>query len=226
MCVIKSFFYLLDANEDSSGERDRLDVPGIETMLMPPKTPETSDPFRDVIRTEPPPNFQSLIGDMPVLTSLNTLLPPLTQKVDFHKQNTRENTSMSYSNLLDRILELFPGEMNEETMVNSTKQVQNVGTTLTENVTTDEHYVASGGRLPNQKIDAADDEANKIELLEHDGGSTSGGNAPHGVGVLKLAGCNIYGRMYRVGRIISELSGPCMECKCTEIGVQCRNLIC
>uniref|UniRef100_A0A8W7PII6 VWFC domain-containing protein n=1 Tax=Anopheles coluzzii TaxID=1518534 RepID=A0A8W7PII6_ANOCL len=41
------------------------------------------------------------------------------------------------------------------------------------------------------------------------------------VGILKLAGCNIYGRMYRVGRIISELSGPCLECKCTEVGVHC-----
>lgn len=45
-------------------------------------------------------------------------------------------------------------------------------------------------------------------------------------GVLKLAGCNIYGRMYRVGRIISELSNPCLECKCTEIGVQCKPLKC
>lgn len=47
-----------------------------------------------------------------------------------------------------------------------------------------------------------------------------------GVGILKLAGCNIYGRMYRVGRIIFELSGPCLECKCTEIGVQCEALKC
>ncbi|KAJ9597780.1 hypothetical protein L9F63_011388, partial [Diploptera punctata] len=47
-----------------------------------------------------------------------------------------------------------------------------------------------------------------------------------GLGVLKLAGCNIYGRMYRVGRIISELSGPCLECMCTEVGVQCRPLDC
>lgn len=45
-------------------------------------------------------------------------------------------------------------------------------------------------------------------------------------GLLKLAGCNIYGRMYRVGRIISELSGPCRECMCTEVGVQCRPLDC
>lgn len=39
---------------------------------------------------------------------------------------------------------------------------------------------------------------------------------------LKLAGCNIYGRMYEVGKIIAELSGPCLECMCTELGVQCR----
>lgn len=45
-------------------------------------------------------------------------------------------------------------------------------------------------------------------------------------GLLKLAGCNIYGRMYRVGRIITELSSPCLECMCTEIGVQCRPLKC
>ena len=45
-------------------------------------------------------------------------------------------------------------------------------------------------------------------------------------GLLKLAGCNIYGRMYRVGRIITELSGPCLECMCTEVGVQCRQLSC
>lgn len=49
----------------------------------------------------------------------------------------------------------------------------------------------------------------------------------HVVGsLLKLAGCNIYGRMYRVGRIITELSGPCLECRCTEVGVQCKKLSC
>lgn len=46
------------------------------------------------------------------------------------------------------------------------------------------------------------------------------------IGLPKLAGCNIYGRMYRVGRIITELSSPCQECKCTELGVQCRSLNC
>lgn len=41
-------------------------------------------------------------------------------------------------------------------------------------------------------------------------------------GLLKLAGCNIYGQMYNVGQVIAELSNPCLECKCLpDIGVGC-----
>ncbi|XP_065356541.1 mucin-2 [Calliphora vicina] len=56
--------------------------------------------------------------------------------------------------------------------------------------------------------------------------SSSLNNLIDPTGILKLAGCNIYGRMYRVGRIILELSSPCLECKCTEIGVKCGPLDC
>ncbi|KAH8338700.1 hypothetical protein KR074_005224 [Drosophila pseudoananassae] len=55
-------------------------------------------------------------------------------------------------------------------------------------------------------------------------GGGEGGEDP--LGQLKLAGCNIYGRMYRVGRIIVELSSQCLECKCTEVGVKCGPLDC
>ncbi|KAJ2952407.1 hypothetical protein O0L34_g6715 [Tuta absoluta] len=58
------------------------------------------------------------------------------------------------------------------------------------------------------------------------GGVSPGGGGGGGAGLLKLAGCNIYGRMYRVGRIIAELSTPCQECRCTEFGVQCLPLRC
>lgn len=41
-------------------------------------------------------------------------------------------------------------------------------------------------------------------------------------GLLKLAGCNIYGQMYDVGHTIAELSDACLECKCLpDIGVGC-----
>lgn len=44
-------------------------------------------------------------------------------------------------------------------------------------------------------------------------------------GLLKLAGCNIYGQMYDVGHVIAELSNPCYECKCLpDIGVGCMPL--
>lgn len=46
-------------------------------------------------------------------------------------------------------------------------------------------------------------------------------------GLLKLAGCNIYGSMYEVGQVISELSSPCLECKCLpDIGVGCMQMKC
>ncbi|KAI5634484.1 hypothetical protein NE865_12817 [Phthorimaea operculella] len=58
------------------------------------------------------------------------------------------------------------------------------------------------------------------------GGVSPGGGGGGAGGLLKLAGCNIYGQMYRVGRIIAELSTPCQECRCTEFGVQCLPLRC
>lgn len=46
-------------------------------------------------------------------------------------------------------------------------------------------------------------------------------------GLLKLAGCNIYGQMYEVGHVIAELSNACLECKCLpDIGVGCVPLSC
>lgn len=62
----------------------------------------------------------------------------------------------------------------------------------------------------------------------HSNGETKIYTPPHKdpAGLLKLAGCNIYGRMYRVGRIIAELSSSCLECRCTEVGVSCTPLNC
>jgi len=53
-------------------------------------------------------------------------------------------------------------------------------------------------------------------------GDTGGGL----VGGLKLSGCNIYGKTVRVGSIIHELSSICVQCVCSEMGVQCSELQC
>ena len=40
-------------------------------------------------------------------------------------------------------------------------------------------------------------------------------------GALKLSGCNIFGRMYRLNTVIRELSDECTLCRCTGAGVNC-----
>jgi hypothetical protein len=70
------------------------------------------------------------------------------------------------------------------------------------------------------------EEESSVQPVTHSVPRPVGTSALSLPGMLKLAGCNIYGRMYRVGRIITELSTPCQECWCTELGVQCNPLKC
>lgn len=180
----------------------------------------TSDPFRDVIRTEPAPNLQSLMGDiMPFLarqtstTTTTTIQPPTTTK----EPTKEEDTSFSFDNMFKF---LFSEENNEEQKEEKESNLIQITTVKPE--TTTEVVVPSSSsstttQAPTSKEPSSPKGASKVEESK---------NSIDPSGLLKLAGCNIYGRMYRVGRIISELSGPCLECKCTDIGVQCRNLKC
>lgn len=176
----------------------------------------TPDPFRDVIRTEPAPDLQSLIGDiMPYLarhttTQKMTTTVTTTEAAKISENNstqhnvTKEEDEEEFS--FNKVLELFfygesHTEKPKEAIRNNTRQTEEPTTSTTE--------------YP--KV-----ESKEIINSQHPNSVDS----TIGVGLLKLAGCNIYGRMYRVGRIISELSGPCLECKCTEVGVQCTPLKC
>lgn len=164
---------------------DRLDSPETVTVAEGVNTP---NPFRDVIRTEPAPNLQSLIVDM---------MPFLNRKTTPTVTPNLTTTESTFS--LDKVLQLlFANE--EETTVKSTTVVS----------TTQEKKVST----------------TPVSFTTTEFDSNTVDSSSSNVGILKLAGCNIYGRMYRVGRIISELSNPCLECKCTETGVQCRPLKC
>lgn len=189
------------------------------------------DPFKDVIRTEPAPNLQSLIGDMPYFTRKpTTAILPLSETTS-QKNKQEYDDSMNYSSLLDKILEYLPDiKTNDNETITSKPAIQTQSTT---HVFTSQQQTADA--LPAASaLQKANSSGNTVGQTINNNQDAHGGFSPHlnsvdsvpGVGLLKLAGCNIYGRMYRVGRIISELSGPCMECKCTEIGVQCRDLSC
>ncbi|XP_050310138.1 uncharacterized protein LOC126746079 isoform X2 [Anthonomus grandis grandis] len=185
------------------------------------------DPFRDVIRTESAPNLQSLIGDLISHTSSTT--EAFTQKTTIKPETT---TSSEYDDSygFDKVLQfIFSGNPDIIEKPLSKNPVKNTSDhssspTSTSSTTT---FV----KVP--LIEATTKEATTLKPVT----TTTTTNRPipeeksnkksNSIGgILKLAGCNIYGRMYRVGRIISELSGPCLECKCTEVGVQCKELKC
>lgn len=174
----------------------------MESALKPPDTSLlysiSTDPFKNVIKTEPAPDLHSLMVDMlPHLTekTIKRKIHITTQKTIESEPYFQRTTDRNEEDLsLDKVLELLIGGL----------QNQNTTSSSAENATTD--YDAK----------TLNNISNNLESMPQNGSSA----------VLKLAGCNIYGRMYRVGRIISELSGPCLECKCTEIGVQCEHLKC
>ncbi|XP_053987607.1 uncharacterized protein LOC128880998 [Hylaeus volcanicus] len=116
---------------------------------------------------------------------------------------------------LDSVLDLLFNSDNEPSSEGTSTRTSTTGASTTERSTSDRNVtqVTEDAREP------VAESATPSKVLENE--------IPVSVtGLLKLAGCNIYGRMYRVGRIITELSGPCLECRCTEIGVQCKQLQC
>lgn len=185
----------------------------------------TPDPFRDVIRTEAAPDLHSLIVDMmPFLTKTTPVSPNTTETPENLTNNTSQEDSFSF----DKVLQLLFANERETTAQETTTSVK---------IQTQQQQETAGFTTSqtsgSEKLKMATTEISKLETREnvnsndrnHPNSVDSGGN-PGGLAILKLAGCNIYGRMYRVGRIISELSNACLECKCTEIGVQCRALEC
>ncbi|XP_065173743.1 uncharacterized protein [Atheta coriaria] len=206
-----------DADESPTIVLDKVDISN--STVAEPVTP--ADPFKDVIRTEPAPDLQLLIGDMSnyllkkSTTTTTTTQPPITNdNSSSHQKDDLETTDdkdLSFNKIWD--------------MLFNSEEVTTKSTTITTpriNTTTTGHFQNGGDR---NTVETRENIDNNLGLAWASS-IASTKRQEYVPGLLKLAGCNIYGRMYRVGRIISELSGPCMECKCTEVGVQCENLTC
>ncbi|CAH1154288.1 unnamed protein product [Phaedon cochleariae] len=177
----------------------------------------TPDPFRDVIRTEPAPNLQSLIIDMaPHIYRKTTQQYPTT----IHSNNPDNTTPQVADEALsfDKVFQfIFPEENRENAIPTTTNfQTMNAGKT-------DDRTMITSPQPPIESSTNYEEHSRFSEDANHSNGvdSSTGPSLP-----INLAGCNIYGRMYRVGKLISELSGPCLECKCTDVGVQCKALKC
>ncbi|KAG5892710.1 hypothetical protein JTB14_002835 [Gonioctena quinquepunctata] len=205
-------------NEAPTVVLDRLNVTDPQKIITVAERSSTPDPFRDVIRTELAPNLQSLIIDrVPYLNKKTTTRKPEKEHAKTAATTVKTTTTPPNDLSLDKVLQLllFPGEKDDKTGPTTTKiQTKLVDKTADRPSTVSTTPMPSVEEKPGTSQQAAEDSSN-LNRVDSGTGSAL---------FINLAGCNIYGRMYRVGRIISELSGPCQECKCTEIGVHCEEL--
>lgn len=176
---------------------NRADAP--ESSQIQPLIPAVSpDPFRDVIKTEPAPDLPSLIEDM----------------IPYFAITSAKSTSVEIAKKNGTV------SLDEEVGVETTTKfakpgaVEDSTSRYIEEATANASFSIMGPRR-----DATG--TTNLPLTALDNEITTAA-----VGLLKLAGCNIYGRMYRVGTIITELSSLCQECNCTQSGVLCKQLEC
>lgn len=148
---------------------------------------------------------------------INKLSPSFISTASFPGMNSLESKHNYQTNPIRSELDLIITELNKNKQTNDFSHTNNFSSENYQVLPADDTNIANTESYVVNPVD--------IEKLN---GETKIFSPPHKdpAGLLKLAGCNIYGRMYRVGRIIAELSSSCLECRCTEVGVACTPLNC
>ncbi|CRL04287.1 CLUMA_CG017385, isoform A [Clunio marinus] len=170
-----------------------------------------------------------------VTSTENTLTFPINQTSHKSSDDAKQhdmipNFKKISSNFTSFIDDLLQGNVLEETSTKvpttpttiaptseSTKMTTSASTSTSkavESIINDDDFIIKHFKAPVVPVKAAQSPS-RHEIF-------SKPTSPTMNGLLKLAGCNIYGQMYAVGQIIAELSSECLECKCLpDIGVGC-----
>lgn len=183
------------------------------------------------------PPFKSLpkipeIFDDEELISITTGEPELLTQTLSHKQKPTSHVPIIKISTTEKILPVYSFTNSKipkvPNTVHTAPNIENINLLFPHQFTStpdSNSYKIIKDNLKDNE--SSTDNNNKIYKTQSDSAeilTKSSNSITGGVGLLKLAGCNVYGRMYRIGKIISELSEPCLECKCTEIGVHCTPL--
>lgn len=145
------------------------------------------------------------------ITTTKSTKTKTDEKFDKNKEEEDEESGFSLKNMLNFFFDDFTNNDNKNNSENITEKITNITKFI--------------NQTAERRHDVIIDEE-PTQTLMKDIKSTTAAFSNHSNHLLKVAGCNIYGRMYAVGRIITELSSPCLQCMCTEQGVQCRGLGC
>lgn len=156
---------------------------------------------------------------------INKLSPTFISSASFPgltSTNTIESKHSYQSNPIRSELDLIIPELNKNKQSNEFSHTNNFSSENYQVLASDDTNISNTESYVVNPVDVD-------KLKQHQShGETEIFTPPHKdpAGLFKLDGCNIYGRMYRVDRIIAELSSPCLECRCTEVGVACTPLNC
>lgn len=206
-------------SEDTNMPTSTTEMPSSVKMNVPSNENLTSlrDAFLSSLNRPSNAGHGDISGDPGFLTRpINKLSPSFINSANFPALNSLESKHNFQKNPIRSELDLIVPELNKNKQTNDFSHTNNFSS---------ENYQI----LPDD-TNIANTESYVINPVDIDklNGETKIFTPPnkYPAGLLKLAGCNIYGRMYRVGKIISELSSPCLECRCTEVGVTCTPLNC
>lgn len=152
---------------------------------------------------------------------INKLTPTYIGNVNFQNINSLESKHAFQGKPIRSELDLIIPELNKNKQSNDLSHTNNFSS---------ENYqilpAVNDANTESYVVNPVD--VDKLKQHQPNHGETEIFTPPHKdpAGLLKLAGCNIYGRMYRVGMYLNELSSSCLECRCTVVGVSCTPLNC
>lgn len=164
-------------------------------------------------------NSDDLLPKSPVFLTrpINKLSPSFISSANFPALNSLESKHNFQKNPIRSELDLIVPELNKNKQTNDFSHTNNFSSENYQ-ILPDDTNIANTESYVINPVD--------IDKLNGETKIFTPPNKHNPAGLLKLAGCNIYGRMYRVGKIIAELSSRCLECRCTEVGVTCTPLNC
>lgn len=214
-----------------------LDAPGLGTtdyskvrvvFQNDPTSTQTSTMKTNKFDAIPTTSFPSSTSFVPSYPQMDAGFVPIS----FSNQSPNEQTTNPPTRDLGSNMEP-KGALNTVMIPKDQQQDDNLSHSQTPNHTekpagdmntssfgSDSHVVSAAQAITNPPTPTSSQKS-AIEINTEQGNSSVETNYDP-FGLFKVSECNIYGRLYKVGQEISELSDDCKYCSCTSTGVDCQ----
>lgn len=161
---------------------------------------------------------------------------PATTKSDEHPGSTTDNSLTSITVVTSE----NPSAGSTSTSDSTTPTDERSTTTLIDlssSLTTNHSTIESSSTSPAAPITTMATESSKVDFETTQVTSAAPSSSTESatskdesstdfdpLSIFRVSECNIYGRLYKVGELIQELSNSCERCSCNRSGVDCQTL--